>query len=79
MQEIRRTDSLDIEHYAKYLEENGLNPQKNPLQYRDKVPSKNVVGFNTEDMPIILDTNIRLSSSLPSEENKPSKFKKVEG
>ena len=44
MTEVKRTDSLDLEHYIKYLEENGLKPKKNPLKSRSKMNEKNVVG-----------------------------------
>jgi hypothetical protein len=70
MSEVKRTDSMNIDHIIKYLEQNGVKSDKEVLS---SAPATKIVGINELDManmPIILDNNLRFS-----DKPKKSKFR----
>lgn len=65
MNEIKRSDSLNLDHYVEYLQSNGLFVDENsPLPSRINITSKNVAGDNVKDFPVILNNNMTLSDIL---------------
>lgn len=75
MSEVKRCDTLNLEHFITHLENNGLTPTGNiPLFSKCANSDKNVVGDN-QDMPSITNNSIRLSKNVPFD--KKDKFKKL--
>lgn len=63
MNEIRRTDSLNLDVYINYLHKNGMTPKKSTLRSCGS-KFRNVAGMNTKDIPAICDNNIHLQKEV---------------
>jgi hypothetical protein len=65
MKEIQRTDSLNIDRYIDYLQENGImfSGKKNAMLFSRDKTKKNVAGVNISEIPAISNNNIVFKES----------------